>query len=158
MSTTLIPPNGIPAPKFDPDQIPTGPNSPHSGQHNKPNDTMLAEAVSAHEIETRFLTEDETRHLFNELVDKWTRDTQNRSDVNSRLTHPAYHKILAMGEVALPFIMKELATGRGGRWLSALEAITLGRINPVKPEHKDSPRGMCRDWLEWGVSRGYTGN
>ncbi len=157
MGTTLNQPNGIPPTGFASERIPAVPNSPSSGQHNKSNDTMLAGAVSAHELEAMFLTEDETRQLFQELVGKWTHDTQNRSDVNSRLTHPAYHKILAMGEAALPFIMKELASGRGGRWLSALEAITLGRVNPVKTEHQGSPRDMCRDWLDWGVSRGYTG-
>ena len=91
------------------------------------------------------------RALFRVLVDEWMEDTQNHSDPSVALSHPAYHKILAMGTTALPYIFEEMSGGDGARWLAALDAITFGLIDPIPPEHEMDANLMCQDWLQWGA-------
>lgn len=91
----------------------------------------------------------DVRELFHLLADEWIEDTINYSDPSMALSHPAYHKILAMGTTALPYIFEEMASGDGARWLPALDAITFGLIDPILPEHETDANLMCQDWLQW---------
>lgn len=93
--------------------------------------------------------DEKTQRMFQQFVDEWTQDTKNLSDASLVLLHPAYHRILAMGTSVLPYIVDDLTAGDGARWLPALDAITLGQINPVPPEHEDDAELMCQDWLQW---------
>lgn len=101
------------------------------------------------------VSKSEQREMFDRFVDEWMRDTENLSGASSVLIHPSYHKILAMGESALPYIFEDFALDDGAKWLGALDAIVLGKVNPVKPEHEDDARLMCEDWLEWGLANGF---
>jgi hypothetical protein len=96
--------------------------------------------------------DEETQNLFEQFAREWTSDTENLSDAQSILLHPSYHKILAMGASVLPLIFDDMASGDGARWLPALDAITLGRVNPIKPEHEEDAILMCQDWLEWATA------
>src|SRR5207245_1288531 len=89
---------------------------------------------------------------FRALLDQWDRDTAVLSDASRILGHPAYRKIVAMGQRAVPLILHELEEGGGYfAWFAALEAIT--KEDPV-------PKGVvagqvCREaWPKWGKERG----
>jgi len=87
---------------------------------------------------------------FNELADKWYRDTRKLSVADQIVTHPAYQKIIGMGRDALPFIFRELKRTRG-HWLWALQMIC--RHDHAKPGQKF---GEAVDhWLKWGEGEGY---
>jgi len=100
--------------------------------------------------------DDETRRLFDQFSQEWIRDTEMFSDIHSHLLHPAYHKLLALGTSILPFIFDDMVQGNGARWLPALDSITLGKVNPVPPEHMDDAILMCQDWVKWAKSHGLT--
>jgi hypothetical protein len=90
-----------------------------------------------------------TETIFRKFVREWVDGTRNISDASIVLTHPSYSKILAMGTSVLPYIFDDLAAGDGAKWLPALDAITLGLLDPISPEHEDDAEAMCQDWLDW---------
>ncbi len=47
---------------------------------------------------------------FQELAETWRRETQDVSFMQQRAMHPAYHRIIGMGWVAVPLILGELAS------------------------------------------------
>lgn len=108
-----------------------------------------ANNLSTNTVGVAELRQQRERVLFNRYLSEWNRDTQNISNAGIVLSHPAYHRILAMSTSALPYIFEDLVSGDGAKWLPALEAITLGMVNPVKPEHEDDAELMCEDWLKW---------
>jgi hypothetical protein len=109
-------------------------------------ETVPSSSASA---EPRFPRNEDTKILFDEFFDEWKTETQNYSDPSVALMHPAYHRILAMGTSVLPYIFDDMATGDGARWLPALDAITLGIVNPILSEHEMDADLMCQDWLNW---------
>jgi hypothetical protein len=66
--------------------------------------------------------------------------------------HPAYQRIIGMGERALPHILGDLQV-RGGQWFWALRAIT-GEI-PYSPKDAGRIPVMKEAWLDWGKRNGY---
>ena len=82
---------------------------------------------------------------FNQLREKWQKETGHYPLVEPRYSHPAYQEILAMGKSVVPFILNELRT-RPDRWFAALRVLT-----------KENPGESCRSfddlvsaWIEWG--------
>jgi hypothetical protein len=65
--------------------------------------------------------------------------------------HPAYQRIIGMGEQVLPLIFKDLSA-RGGHWIWALSAIT-GECDVAKSG--DTFREAVQAWLKWGRKNGY---
>ena len=98
--------------------------------------------------------DENTRKLFEKFASEWASDTQNLSDPQITLLHPSYQRILAMGTSVLPYIFDDFVAGQGAKWLPALDAITLGFVNPVLPEHEDDAELMCQDWISWGIKYG----
>ena len=86
---------------------------------------------------------------FNELVEQWVRE---RGGASIRVhDHPAYAEILAMGEAAIPLILRHLRD-QGWHWYRHLRE--LSGEDPVPAEEFD--RGRIRDlWLEWGEDNGW---
>jgi len=87
---------------------------------------------------------------FHELASTWYRETGKMSSAEQMVLHPAYQKIIGMGEDALPFIFKELKRTKG-HWIWALAIIT--RDDKAKPGMKF--REAVDAWLAWGQSNGY---
>lgn len=87
---------------------------------------------------------------FRTLADQWYDDTAMLSSVNKKAMHPAYQRIIGMGEQALPLILAELQD-RPSDWFWALNAIS--GEEPVKPD--STFREGVALWLEWGKERGY---
>ncbi len=89
---------------------------------------------------------------FRQLADQWREETGMHSAPRKILGHPAYQLVIAMGEKAIPIILKEL-NARGGEWYFALREIT--GENPV-PEHaRGRTQLMKAAWIEWGKKHKY---
>lgn len=98
---------------------------------------------------------------FNELAESWAEWSSYHSNVQIKFEHPAYLEIIAMGEKAIPLILKRYnASSRLTEWDYVLNKIT--NEDPVAKKmqvmgiermpHLGFPR-LC--WLEWGKERGY---
>ena len=85
---------------------------------------------------------------FNELVEQWVRE---RGGASIRVhDHPAYAEILAMGETAIPLILRHLRD-YGWHWYRHLRE--MSGEDPVPEGEFD--RGRKHElWLEWGEERG----
>jgi hypothetical protein len=66
--------------------------------------------------------------------------------------HPAYQRIIGMGQPVVSLIMRELER-EPDHWFWALSAITAA--NPVKPEQRGKLKQMAQAWIEWGRVNGY---
>ncbi len=87
---------------------------------------------------------------FMALAEQWRRETGPYSSMSRKINHPAYRKIIAMGEPAIPFILRELRE-RPAHWFTALRAIAK---SPPANEGSDLGRATAA-WLRWGEERGY---
>ena len=88
---------------------------------------------------------------FDRLAAEWKEDTRFVSSTHALTGHPAYQRIIRIGEPALPLILRNLEES-GGHWFSALREIT--GEDPVKPEERGNVRAMTARWLEWGRGGG----
>lgn len=87
---------------------------------------------------------------FLELAMIWNQETWHSS--RTRIEHPAYQKIISLGEPVIPFLLEGLEKGTG-RWFHALSEIT--GEDPVMIEHRGWTVKMVQAWLEWGEQKGY---
>ena len=92
--------------------------------------------------------EDEFRTLYEE----WRRDTATSSSMRTKALHPAYRRIVAMGEQAIPLILDQLRR-QPSHIFWALHEIT--GANPVQPASAGKVMEMIGDWLKWGAMQGY---
>lgn len=74
------------------------------------------------------------------------------SILSKKVIHPAYQRIIGMGDKAIPLLMRELKR-EPNHWFWALRAIT--GANPVKPENRGRVKRMAQDWLDWGHEHDY---
>jgi hypothetical protein len=98
--------------------------------------------IETTELETTFL----------QLTEQWQRETGMLSVVSKISMHPAYQRIIGMGQPVVPLIMRELER-EPDHWFWALSAIT--GVNPVKPEQKGRLQEMAQAWITWGQANGY---
>jgi hypothetical protein len=88
--------------------------------------------------------------LFQALAAQWRKETRHQSSVSQMAMHPAYQRIIGMGEAVVPHILKEMRQ-RGGHWLWALHAIT-----GEAPASADANfHKTVQSWLQWGREKGY---
>jgi len=92
------------------------------------------------------------KQSFQALTREWKGETGPLSSPTRIAMHPAYQRIIGMGESAVPFILEDLAL-HGGDWYWALHAITGG--SPVPPNVRHTSREVRDIWLRWGRERGY---
>jgi hypothetical protein len=86
---------------------------------------------------------------FKALAEEWRRDTRHVSSITKKVMHPAYQRIMAMGEAALPLILQDLQATRS-HWLWALHYIT--RKDPADPAANFHQ--AVDAWLRWGRENG----
>lgn len=89
---------------------------------------------------------------FNLLVAQWEQETGLFSSLDKICMHPAYQRIIGMGEKILPLIFSELERNPA-HWFWALSAIT--GENPIQSDQRGNLRKMTRAWLDWANSHGY---
>ena len=92
------------------------------------------------------------RERFLELADQWENETVLLSRTDMAIEHPAYQKIIDMGEPAVPLILQRMKS-QGGHWFVALREIT--NANPVEPADRGNIPEMQNAWLKWGRANGY---
>jgi hypothetical protein len=90
---------------------------------------------------------------FNKLAAAWKSETELISKVSKRILHPAYQKIIGMGQSAIPLILKDLSENGPDDWFWALTAIT--DENPITTEIAGNMSAMTEAWLQWGMKAGY---
>ena len=97
--------------------------------------------------------ENEGRHAeFCRLAARWAEETSGYSVSADEILHPAYLRIIGMGEQAIPWILEEMAE-QGGQWFVALEAIT--GEDPIPEEDRGRRPKMRAAWQEWGRKNGW---
>ena len=109
------------------------------------------------EERARKLIEEETatrkaRELFHSVRDKWLQERPRGADAAGMTSHPAYKRIIEMGQDAVPLLLRELQK-RPDHWFPALHAIT--GANPVPEEAQGNLSKMTDAWLDWGRKNGY---
>lgn len=93
------------------------------------------------------------RELFHALADWWRDATLHLSSPSEIGAHPAYQKIIAMGEDAIPLILEDLRD-RGGKWYMALRRMVTDP--PVIDSASSGNTSRVKEiWLEWGRQHGY---
>jgi hypothetical protein len=90
--------------------------------------------------------------VFEALVSEWKEQVSGSSFIAQKTNHPAYQKIIEMGSVAVPFLLRELEQ-KPTHWFDALKAIT--GANPVQSEQRGKTKQMAQAWLKWGREQGY---
>ncbi len=94
----------------------------------------------------------ESEAILRSLIDEWRRDTATSSSVRLKTSHPAFHRIVGMGEQSIPIILDQLKK-RPSYLFWALSEISGD--NAIKPDSIGKVREMIESWLNWGKSRGY---
>lgn len=89
---------------------------------------------------------------FQNLVTTWKKDTIFLSSSSEKFSHPAYLKIIGLGEPAVSLILKEMKEN-GGHWFLALRSIT--DEDPVNSADAGKIKKMTEAWLQWGMQNGY---
>jgi type I restriction enzyme M protein len=89
---------------------------------------------------------------FAAFANQWRRETAMFSSISKKVKHPAYRKIIAMGDAAVPLILRELRD-HPAYWFGALKAIT--HTSPVgRGEHFNLEQATVA-WLDRGRQRGF---
>jgi len=90
---------------------------------------------------------------FRKLAKAWKSETELFSKLTKRILHPAYQKIIGMGEPAVPLILQALSENGPDDWFWALTAIT--DENPITEDMAGNMAAMTEAWLQWGRGAGY---
>jgi len=83
---------------------------------------------------------------FKELASQIEEDCILLSSPSQIALHPAYQKIIGMGEKIIPLLIEKL-NSTPTIWFWALESIT--GINPVPKVHRGDVSLMIEDWQNW---------
>jgi hypothetical protein len=94
---------------------------------------------------------DETRFL--QLETEWKRETARHSVLSDIVLNPAYQQIIAMGPVAIPFILRSLQA-EINHWFWALKMLNRG-VDIADGEN--TMRNAAAKWLSWGRENDYLG-
>ena len=109
-------------------------------------------AIIDEKLETKEYNAEEAKEEFANLASQWTQDVEGMSSTVEMVKHPAYQKIVSMGQAVIPFLLEDLCQNPIF-WLPALRQIT--QENPVQPEHRGKIKQMAEAWLNWGKQKGY---
>jgi hypothetical protein len=108
--------------------------------------SRAAEANSIHNLKSQSAR---LRQEFEALAEQWQRDTRHLSQIAKKDLHPAYFRIIGMGEPVLPLLLEALRN-RPAHWFAALKA--TANFDPVAPG--SNPSAAREAWLKWGRSKG----
>jgi hypothetical protein len=89
--------------------------------------------------------ESDVAEKFESLVAEWRNDTLLLSSMSRKLMHPAYLRIIGLGPVVLPLLLRELEE-RPSYWFSALSAISGSDPVPDSASFDEA----VEIWLAWG--------
>lgn len=89
---------------------------------------------------------------FERLASLWKEARMVSSCAQKVAMHPAYLRIIGMGERAIPLILEELGR-EADHWFVALNAIT--GENPVSNSSRGRLEEMSNEWITWGREKGF---
>jgi hypothetical protein len=89
---------------------------------------------------------------FERLARLWKKETCHLSSMQQIVLHPAYQKIIGMGERVLCMLLEKMRSCPD-HWGWALTAIT--GEDPVSEEDVGRVDRIAAAWAEWGKDRGY---
>jgi hypothetical protein len=89
---------------------------------------------------------------FRRLAAEWRARPRHTSRVEDMALHPAYQRIIGMGDPAVPLILAELEK-EPDHWFWALAAIT--EADPVPEPARGNLAQMAEAWTAWGKGQGY---
>ncbi len=89
---------------------------------------------------------------FNRLARQWKEERGPTSSARRMAAHPAYRAIVAMGKVAIPFLLIELER-QPDHWFIALHELT--GADPVPKEAGGRLNDMAAAWVKWGKENGF---
>ena len=104
---------------------------------------LIAEEKAIREVREEF---------FHSVREEWLQERPRGADVAGMIAHPAYQRIIQMGQDAIPLILQELQK-RPDHWFPALHTIT--GANPVPEVAQGNLTKMTDAWLYWGRQNGY---
>lgn len=84
--------------------------------------------------------------LFDDLTQRWKRETALLSSPSEIAMNPAYQRIIGIGPRALPLIFAEIKL-EPDWWFWALRSIT--GTDPVSAANRGKLNAMTNAWLEW---------
>jgi len=96
------------------------------------------------------LNAERLRSEFAKLSAQWRRETRHLSLVQKKIIHPAYLRIIGLGEAVVPLLLEALRD-EPAHWFTALKATT--NVDPCPPNA--NPAIAREAWLTWGKSHGY---
>lgn len=88
---------------------------------------------------------------FLELKQQLKSGTEFLSSTNAIAMHPAYQRIVGLGQTVVPLLIRDVEAG-AAQWFWALKAIT--GVDPVDPKHRGNRQLMASDWLLWAKDEG----
>ncbi len=116
---------------------------------------IVSSAISLHwkGVETLTFTPDSVR--FHKLASDWRKEVSTTSSPVEMARNKYYQSIVGMGEVAVPFILRDLDLNRSDpdHWFIALKLIT--GVDPVKEEDRGDTVRMAETWVNWGRQNKY---
>jgi hypothetical protein len=74
------------------------------------------------------------------------------SDANQIESHPAYKRIVSMGEAVVPVILRSLQSEPS---LLAWALFDITGVNPVRPADHGKIDKITKAWLKWGKKNKY---
>ncbi len=87
---------------------------------------------------------------FRALAVDWLDSQTGKSRVD--FSHPSHQQIIGMGQIAIPFILKEIAN-QTGHWFHAIRSIV--GTTPVPADARGDLNAATTAWLTWGAENGY---
>jgi hypothetical protein len=88
--------------------------------------------------------------LFGALVRVWEEDNQYVSSTSQIVEHPAFRRIVELGDAVVPLLLAEVRR-RPSHLVIALKRIT--DADPAAPEDRGKFRAMADAWVKWGEER-----
>ena len=110
-----------------------------------------AEGEAEIRLDHRLVEPSPLEQTFHTLAAEWRAETEDLSDMQEVLMHPAYQRIIGLGPSVVPLILRELQC-RPSLWFWALKMITGD--DPVPPG-AETMKQVREAWLEYGRHRGY---
>ena len=95
---------------------------------------------------------DQLAEWFDTLADRWEAETRFLSNSAQMIAHPDHRAIVALGEAAVPLILRRLRD-HGGHWHHALHELT--GADPVRRHDWGRIEALRAAWLQWGRDHGY---
>lgn len=90
---------------------------------------------------------------FQELISQWRRERGATSSITKMAMCPSYQRIIAMGERAIPLILRQMQDegDEPDMWFWALRVLT--DADPVPDHARGDISAMARAWLRWARFR-----